>query len=80
MSAAPLGGTVEPSEAHPFYRRVIDSKPTNATTTYMVVCNEGWRESIVCQAVYGWAADWLVDVLQGRPYPTPWSGRGRDDG
>lgn len=39
-----------------------------STQLYMIVCDEGWRTSIVCEQMYGWAADWLLDVLANRPY------------
>ncbi len=51
----------------PFYCKVAQDDG-KATQLYMISCNEGWRESIVCNDMYEWAADWLVDILQGRPY------------
>lgn len=40
----------------------------DTTNLFMVKCDEGWRSSIVCMGMYEWAADWLVETLQGRPY------------
>lgn len=51
----------------PFYRKVAQDDG-KATQLYLISCEEGWRESIVCTDMYEWAADWLVDILQGRPY------------
>jgi hypothetical protein len=51
----------------PVYRKVEEGKG-GATKTYMIVCDEGWRESIVCTGMYEWAADWLLSIIQSRPY------------
>lgn len=51
----------------PIYRKVEEGKGY-ATKVYMIVCDEGWRESIVCTGMYGWAADWLLAQIQGKPY------------
>lgn len=59
----------EPSPELPTYRKSPQDKlAPEATQLWMVVCNEGWRESIVCNDMYEWAADWLVEQIQGRPY------------
>lgn len=55
------------SEERPFYRKVEEGKG-GATKTYLISCDEGWRESIVCCGMYEWAADWLISVIQSRPY------------
>jgi hypothetical protein len=34
----------------------------------MIICDEGWRESIVCERMYPWAARWLLGVLGEQPY------------
>ena len=39
-----------------------------ATQLWMITCDEGWRSSVVCERVYEWTADWLLDVLGRRPY------------
>jgi len=57
----------KPSPESPLYSKVLhdDGKMTR---TYFIVCNEGWRESIVCEHMYEWTASWLVDLLQEKPY------------
>ena len=59
----------------PEYRKVeykpLDAHP-HATKIFMVICDEGWRESIVCNGMYEWSADWMVGQLQGKPFPRPW--------
>ena len=42
-----------------------------ATMIFIIICDEGWRTSIVCGGMYEWAADWLVEQLQGKPYAKP---------
>lgn len=54
------------TSARPIYRKVEEEH--GATPTFMIVCDEGWRESTVCQKMYGWAADWLIEQIQGKPY------------
>jgi len=66
MSATGYVSTLGASEETPKYRKVEEDH--GATPTFMIVCDEGWRESIVCNGMYGWAADWLVRQLQGKPY------------
>lgn len=39
-----------------------------ATQLWMIICDEGWRTSIVCEGMYEWAANWLVEVLGRQPY------------
>lgn len=61
----------EPSKTatpeHPEYRKVEEEH--GATPTFMIVCDEGWRESIVCCKMYEAVADWLVMILHDRPCP-----------
>jgi hypothetical protein len=52
----------------PLYTKVEVGQEGEATPTFMIVCDEGWRESIVCDGMYEWAADWLIGVLGRRPY------------
>lgn len=59
--------TFEGTEEHPIYRKV-EHNDGWATQLYLVICDEGWRESIVCERMYEWTADWLVEELQGKPY------------
>lgn len=56
-----------PSKDHPVYRKVKDDS-RGVTPVYFIVCDEGYRESIVCDGMYEWAADWLLEVLGRRPY------------
>lgn len=58
--------TLGASPDRPKYRIVEEHH--GATPTFMVVCDEGWRESIVCNKMYSWAAIWLVDQIQGKPF------------
>jgi hypothetical protein len=55
------------SEAKPEYRKVLEDV-SRATPTFLIVCDEGWCEKIVCTGMYGWAADWLLEEIQGKPY------------
>lgn len=52
---------------HPVYAKVPHDEGW-ATQLYFIVCDEGWRSSIVCERMYDWAASWLVEQLQGKPY------------
>lgn len=54
-------------EGTPTYRKVEDLE-SGATKLFFIVCDEGWRESIVCERMYEWAADWLLTVLDGLPF------------
>lgn len=53
------------SEERPVY---LAEEDPSGVDKYMVSVDEGWRISVVCSGVYGWAADWLVEQLQGKPY------------
>lgn len=55
------------TEDKPVYRKINEQRNT-ATEIYMIVCDEGWRESIVCTGMYAWAAEWLLEHIQGKPY------------
>ena len=79
----------EGTETTPIYRKVNEESTyrdpftghteRRATQTFMIVCDEGWRESIVCEHMYGWAADWLLGEIQHKPYAPdgrPAKGRG----
>lgn len=56
-------GSVE----RPLYHKVYEDRDT-ATKTYMIVCDEGWRESIICNNMYEYVADWLLSIIQFKPY------------
>ena len=57
-----MAGTTE----HPHYRKIEDQ--SHATKLFFIVCDEGWRESIVCSGMYEGVADWLIEKLQGNPF------------
>lgn len=57
------------TEARPFYAKVLSTD--TATPRYLVSCDEGWRVHIVCSGMYEWAADWLIAILDRRPYAQP---------
>jgi len=58
---------IEATEDAPIYRKVPHDDGW-ATQLWFIVCNEGWRESIVCERMFDWAADWLLDILDRRPF------------
>lgn len=58
---------INPTPERPFYSKT-EHQGGGATRLFFVNCDEGWRVSIVCERMYEWAADWLVEVLQGKPY------------
>jgi len=62
-----VDGILEPTPEHPVYTMVLEDGES-ATDRYMIRCNEGWREMIVCEGMYRWAAEWLLSVLGNRPY------------
>jgi len=51
----------------PVYRKVNEQRNT-ATEIFMIVCDEGWRESIVCTGMYEWSANFILSHIQGKPY------------
>lgn len=57
------------NEEHPHYRYQREASNVNK---FMVICDEGWRSSIVCTGMYEWAAIWLVETLQGKPFAKGW--------
>lgn len=62
-----VDGTSEPTPEHPEYTMVLEDTG-DATDRYMIRCNEGWREMIVCEGMYRRTAEWLLRVLGNRPY------------
>ncbi len=48
---------------HYYYQQQPDTR-----NHFMIICDEGWRSNIVCTGMYEWAAQWLVEQLQGKPY------------
>lgn len=57
----------EATTERPVYAKVLH-EDSGATQPYFITCDEGWRQSIVCERMYEWAADWLIEQLQGKPY------------
>jgi hypothetical protein len=49
------------------YRKVLEIKG-GGTPTFLIVCEEPDKESIVCGGMYEWAAGWLIEQIQGKPY------------
>lgn len=59
----------EPTVETPLYRKVLyKGPPEHATPLYLIDCDEGWCVSIVCEGIYEWTADWLLELIQGKPY------------
>jgi len=59
------------TEERPFYTKVLTGSWDDVggkTAKYFIVCDEGWRSHIVCEGMYEWAADWLIDQLARKPY------------
>jgi len=57
------------TEEHPHYRYQPAAEPRiSGTSLFLVVVDEGWRSTVVCTGMYEWAAKWLVEQLQGKPY------------
>lgn len=55
------------NEKKPIYSKV-EHPDREGTPLYFISVDEGWRSSILCERMYGWAADWLVEQLQGKPF------------
>lgn len=55
------------TEAEPRYFRV-EHPGSAATRQWMIVCDEGWRQSVVCSGMYEWAADWLLALMGRQPF------------
>ncbi len=51
----------------PIYKKVRHDEDT-ATKLFFIVCDEGWRETILCEKMYEWAADWLLILLDRIPF------------
>lgn len=56
-----------PTPEQPVYTKVAHDGDS-ATQLWMIICDEGWRSSIVCEAMYEWAADWMLTVLGRKPF------------
>ena len=56
------------SKERPTYSKFRVNQNTESTPIFGIVCDEGWRQSIVCTGMYEYAVDWLLPILQNRPY------------
>lgn len=56
--------------AEPATYRKVPHDDEGATQLWFIVADAGWREWIVCERMYGWAADWLLGLLEGHQAPT----------
>jgi hypothetical protein len=56
-----------PSDSAPLYRKVPHDDGW-VTQLWFIVCDEGWRQTILAERMYEWVADWLLDVLDRRPF------------
>ncbi len=54
------------SSQRPIYAK--QRQDTAGTAFFMITCDEGWRSSIVCTDMYEWTADWLLTLLERRPF------------
>lgn len=55
------------SQEAPIYRKVAKRNDVG-TDWWYIVCDEGWRSSIVCENMYEWSADWMLSVLERKSY------------
>jgi hypothetical protein len=54
---------IPPSEEAPVYGKVQHEDGN----LFMITCDEGWRSTVLCDAMYEADADWLLAVLGRRP-------------
>lgn len=74
MASTGYVSTLGVSEEKPQYRK-FRQDDNAATPHFGIVCDEGWKQSIVCTGMYEWAADWLIEQIQGKPYSGPRKGK-----
>lgn len=55
-----------PSPERPYYSKQREQGGRNL---YCITADEGWRQRILCDGMYGDLADWLITQIQGRPMP-----------
>ncbi len=67
VMTTPSPADKEATEEHPRYSMVLHDDGS-ATPLYFITCDSGWKQEIVCERMYQWAAAWLLDVLSGRPF------------
>jgi hypothetical protein len=58
----------EATPESPVYFKAKDDETRTGTDLFRIWCDEGWRSSTVCTGMYGWAADWLLEQIQGKPF------------
>ncbi len=58
----------EASKGHPVYRKFQENPGTEAAPIFGISCDEGRCELIVCTGMSEYVADWLLPILQGRPF------------
>lgn len=65
-------GTTPATEECPIYAAVpptgVKSQLGRTAPGWAVTCDEGWRVSFVANGMYQWAAEWLAEELQGKPF------------
>lgn len=60
-----------PSEQHPVYAKIPEASGSNL---FILQCDEGWRTTVVASGMYEHVADWLISLIQGKPFPHPQRG------
>jgi len=53
------------TEEKPLYAKV-KQEPGHL---FMVTVDAGWMSTVLCSDMYEHVADWLVEQLQGKPFP-----------
>ena len=56
------------TENRPIYRKFQTNPETEATPIFGISCDIGCREYIVCTGMYEYTADWLLKIIQHRPF------------
>lgn len=55
-----------PTEQRPNYYKVRERIGSNL---FMVMCDEGWRVSVLATGMWERVADWIIASVQGQPMP-----------
>lgn len=53
----------------PVYTKQDSTPEGQATKQFTVWVDEGWKSWPLCDGMYEWAADGLIDMIQGHPAP-----------
>jgi hypothetical protein len=62
-----MSGTDTPASPEtPVYAKM---RQPDTASFWMITCDEGWRSLIVCTDMYENVADWLLGIIDGKPYP-----------